>query len=56
MISEIKIIPRVAVKSDMQIQKAKELIAIAEKNCYISNSIRSAVKIMPEITTGVQNG
>ena len=54
--SEIKVIPKVVVKSNTQIQKAKELIALAEKNCLISNSIKSKVEVTPEIKVGILNG
>ena len=54
--SEIKVIPKIAVKSNTQIQKAKELIALAEKNCLISNSIKSKVEVTPEIKVGILNG
>ena len=54
--SEIKVIPKIAVKSNTQIQKAKELIALAEKNCLISNSIKSKVEVIPEIKVGIFSG
>lgn len=54
--SEIKVIPKIAVKSNTQIQKAKELITLAEKNCLISNSIKSKVEVIPEIKVGISNG
>ena len=50
--SEIKVIPKIAVKSNTQIQRAKELIVLAEKNCLISNSIKSKVEVIPEIRIG----
>jgi len=40
----------------MQNQTAKELIALTEKNCCISNSIKSKVKVIPEIKVGILNG
>jgi len=52
MFSEIKIRPKITVASDDQIKKAKELIGLSEKNCLISNSIKSKVEIVPEIKTG----
>ena len=51
--SEIKVMPKIAVKSNTQIQKAKEFIVLAEKNCLISNSIKSKVEVMPEIKVGI---
>jgi peroxiredoxin-like protein len=47
--SEIKIRPQILVKQDTYIQKAKELMKLSEKNCFISNSIKSKVEIIPEI-------
>ena len=52
MFTEIKVMPKVRVIADSQIEKAKEIIALAEKNCLISNSIKSKVKILPEILIG----
>ncbi len=54
--SEIKVIPKIVVKSNTQIQKAKELVALAEENCLISNSIKSKVEVIPEIKVGILNG
>lgn len=53
MFTEIKIRPKIVVASNGQIEKAKELIALSEKNCLISNSIKSKVEVMPEIKIGV---
>ena len=51
MFSEIKIKPRITVALKDEIKKAKELIRLAEKNCLISNSIKSKIEVMPEIKT-----
>ena len=51
MFSEIKIKPRITVALKDQIKKAKELIELSEKNCLISNSIKSKIEIIPEIKT-----
>ncbi|MBN1299293.1 MAG: OsmC family protein [Actinobacteria bacterium] len=53
MITEIKIKPFVKVKHDADIERAKELIGLSEKNCLISNSIVSKVTILPEATAGI---
>lgn len=50
MFSEIKVRPKISIKSSGQIEKAKELIALAEKNCLISNSIKTKVEVIPEIS------
>ena len=51
MFSEIKVKPKIKVESSSQVEKAKELIQLSEKNCLISNSIKSRVEIVPEIST-----
>lgn len=51
MFSEIKVRPKIVVAVDSQIEKAKELIEISEKNCLITNSIKSKVAVIPEIST-----
>ena len=50
MFSEIKVSPKVVVASSSQIEKAKELITLSEKNCLITNSIKSKVEVIPEIS------
>ena len=52
MFSEIKVRPKIVVSSSNQIEKAKELIELAEDNCLISNSIKSKVEVSPEIKAG----
>ena len=52
MFSEIKVRPKVVVTLTSQIEKAKELIELSEKNCLISNSIKSKVEVTPEIRIG----
>ncbi|MFH1771266.1 MAG: OsmC family protein [Candidatus Omnitrophota bacterium] len=47
--SEIKVWPEIVVASNSHIEKAKELIELAEKNCLISNSIVSKITIYPDI-------
>lgn len=49
MFSELKIRPKIGVASSNQIEKAKELIELSEKNCLITNSIKSKVEVIPEI-------
>lgn len=53
MFSEIKIRPLLAVKKDSDINKAKDLIELSEKNCLISNSIKSKVNVIPEINVSL---
>ncbi|MBN2073880.1 MAG: OsmC family protein [Actinobacteria bacterium] len=47
--SEIKIVPLIVVGDSSDADKARELIGVSEKNCLISNSIKSRVSIIPEI-------
>jgi len=49
MFSEIKVRPKVVVSSSNQIDEAKDLIKFSEKNCLISNSIKSKVEVIPQI-------
>ncbi len=52
MFTKIKVMPRIRIAADSQVEKAKEILALSEKNCLISNSIKSKVEILPEIFTG----
>ena len=52
MFTEIKVIPRIRIATDSQFEKAKEIITLSERNCLISNSIKSKVEVLPEIITG----
>jgi len=56
MFSKITVKPKISVKSEEYIDKVKQLMISAEKNCFISNSIKSEVEIMPEIKVSVLNG
>jgi organic hydroperoxide reductase OsmC/OhrA len=51
MFSEIKVRPKIKVSSNSQVEEAGELIKLSEKNCLISNSIKTKVHIEPEIST-----
>jgi len=52
MFVEIKIRPQIIVTANSQIEKAKELIEIVGKDCFISNFITAKINIEPEIKTG----
>jgi len=52
MFTEIKVMPRIRIAADSQLEKAKEIMSLSEKNCLISNSIKSKVEVLPEIFTG----
>ena len=47
--TEIKIKPKVTVKSKEDIEKAEKLLKISKKSCLISNSLRSKVILESEI-------
>jgi len=53
MFSEIKVKPKISIKSSSQLEKVKELIQLSEKNCLITNSIKTKVEVIPEIS--IQN-
>lgn len=50
--SEIIVKPRILIKEDNNIQKARELMELSEKKCLISNSIKTKIKVIPEIKIG----
>ncbi|MBU1853694.1 MAG: OsmC family protein [Candidatus Omnitrophica bacterium] len=52
MFTEIKVIPKIKIATDSQAEKAKEVMTLSERNCLISNSIKSKVRVLPEIITG----
>ena len=47
--TEIKIRPKVIVKSKEDIEEAEKLLKISKKSCLISNSLSSKVILEPEI-------
>jgi len=49
MFTEVVVKPKIMVVHEADINKAKRLIELAEKNCLISNSIKTQVKVIPEI-------
>jgi peroxiredoxin-like protein len=50
--SKILVKPKISVVSEDQVDKTKELIRVAENSCFISNSIKSVVEVVPEIKAG----
>ena len=53
MFSKITVKPKISVKSEEQIDKIKQLMILAEKDCFISNSVKSEIKVMSKITAGI---
>ena len=47
--TEVKLYPQVVVKSPADVERATSILEIAHANCFISNSISSAVALAPEI-------
>lgn len=47
--TEVKLYPQVVVKSPADVQRAKDILESSHANCFISNSISSAVTLSPEI-------
>ncbi len=53
--SSIEVVPEISVKSVNDIEKTRDLLALSEKNCLISNSIKSKVTVRPEIQVNKEN-
>ncbi|MDP8233820.1 MAG: OsmC family protein [Candidatus Saelkia tenebricola] len=49
MFSKIYIKPKIVIVSSNQIKKTEEILRYAEENCLISNSVKSKIKIIPDI-------
>jgi peroxiredoxin-like protein len=49
-ITEVTVRPHVTVKREAELDRARELMERAEGECFISNSIKSKVKIIAEFT------
>lgn len=47
--SSITVKPKIVVKNKDQISEIRALLGVAEKHCFISNSVKSEVEIVPEI-------
>lgn len=48
-ITRIVVKPRVVIGSDVDRSRVERIFKMSEKNCYISNSLRSEVTLEPEI-------
>ncbi len=49
-ITRIDVRPRVAIGADVDRAKVERLLQMAERNCYVSNSLKGTVAIHPELT------
>ena len=56
MFSHIMVWPKMVIALNAQKEKAEELMKRSENSCLISNSIKSKIEVIPEITIGEQNG
>ena len=50
MISKVEMRPHIVVNSEEQVALAEKVIVKSEKACMISNSIRSEVTMIPQVT------
>ena len=48
-VSEIKILPRIAVRSPVDEEKIKTLFRLSKEHCFISNSVKAKIEIIPEL-------
>jgi organic hydroperoxide reductase OsmC/OhrA len=51
-ITEVTVRPHIAVKGEAELERAREIMERAEGECFISNSIKSKVKIIAEFSAG----
>jgi organic hydroperoxide reductase OsmC/OhrA len=47
--TEVILHPRITVKSEEDVERAREILDTAHKGCLVSNSITTAVKIFPDL-------
>ena len=47
--TEITLVPKVAVRSEAEVERARQILSDAHRDCFISNSVSTAVKLQPEI-------
>jgi organic hydroperoxide reductase OsmC/OhrA len=49
-ITEVTVRPHITVKGEAELERAREIMARAEGECFISNSVKSRVKIIAEFS------
>ena len=49
-ITEVTVRPHIAVKGEAELERAREIMERAEGECFISNSVKSKVKIIAEFS------
>jgi peroxiredoxin-like protein len=47
--TEITLRPKLVIKHEYDTERAQRLLEKAEKNCFVSNSIKGSVRLVPEI-------
>jgi organic hydroperoxide reductase OsmC/OhrA len=47
-ITEVTVRPHITVKGEAELERTREIMESAEAQCFISNSIKSKVKLIPE--------
>src|SRR4029077_11382682 len=47
-ITEVTVRPHITVKDEAELERTREIMESAEAQCFISNSIKSKVKLIPE--------
>ncbi len=53
LITGITVRPRITVKDEAEVERARELIERTEAQCFMSNSVKAKVTIIPEVVAGV---
>jgi organic hydroperoxide reductase OsmC/OhrA len=46
--TEITVRPQIALKSQDDVERARQIMESAHANCFVSNSITSSVSVLPE--------
>jgi organic hydroperoxide reductase OsmC/OhrA len=54
MFSTIEVKPEISVASEDDLEKVQSLLELSERNCFISNSLKSKVVLKPEIRVASQ--
>lgn len=47
--TEVILSPRLVIRASRDLERARRILEKAEKNCLISNSVKSAIKVEPEL-------
>ena len=54
LITEVTVRPRITVRSEAEVERARELIERAEAHCFMSNSVKAKVRLIPEVVISAQ--